>query len=147
MTCLIRSIGIAAALLVAGVSSLASADVYRCIEDGKTIYSDKPCPAGTGVKMGVKPNTVGEVDQSTFKVKREAIDKRIGNKVAADDADRARDAATMAKRNARCQGYVDEAYRQAAWLSSYSLAVQQSASTEIAIQRRKFESVGCGKRP
>jgi hypothetical protein len=42
-------------ILFACVSSFASADVYRCIEDGKTIYSDRPCQAGTASTVVVPP--------------------------------------------------------------------------------------------
>ena len=30
-------------ILAASISSLATAEVYRCSEGGKTVYSDKPC--------------------------------------------------------------------------------------------------------
>lgn len=36
----------AAVILVAGISSAAIGDGYRCTEGGKTVYSDKPCQGG-----------------------------------------------------------------------------------------------------
>jgi hypothetical protein len=136
-------------LVSVAMHGAAAADVYKCpTADGKLEFRDRPCPNATGgSKVVVQPNSVGELDQSQLKAKREAIDKRLGTKIAADDAERARDAAAMAKRNARCQEYVDEAYRQAAWLGSYSVALRQSAAAEMAIQRRKFEAENCGTWP
>ena len=32
----------------------ASADVFKCIEDGKTVFQDKPC-RGAGMAIAVKP--------------------------------------------------------------------------------------------
>jgi len=31
------------------------ADVFKCLEDGKVVYSDRPCPAGSGKAISVKP--------------------------------------------------------------------------------------------
>jgi hypothetical protein len=54
-------------ILVAAVSSLASAEVYRCTEGGKTVYSDRPCQGGgtaTTVAVPPPPNaaTPGAID-------------------------------------------------------------------------------------
>lgn len=31
------------------------ADVFKCLEDSKVVYSDRPCPAGNGKAISVKP--------------------------------------------------------------------------------------------
>ena len=147
MTCLIRSIGIAAALSLPVFRSRPPTST-AALRTERPSTETSPRPAGTGVEDGgVKPNTVRRGHQSTFKVKREAIDKRIGNKVAADDADRARDAATMAKRNARCQGYVDEAYRQAAWLSHTAWRCSNRHQPKLPSKGASSSPSGCGKWP
>lgn len=43
----------AAVILAAGISSSAIADVYRCTEAGKTVYSDRPCQGGTAATVAV----------------------------------------------------------------------------------------------
>jgi hypothetical protein len=39
--------------LAAGLSSVATADVYRCTEAGKTVYSDQPCQGAASATVSV----------------------------------------------------------------------------------------------
>lgn len=132
-------------ILVALPLSSASADVYKCLTAaGKVEFQDKPCQAGTGGKVAVTPNSVGEVDQSKMKAKGAALDRETKARLAADENYRESRRAAIQAHEDECQRYIDTAARQAAWLRSYSLAARQSAATEIAIQRRKYAEAKCG---
>ena len=42
------------------VANAAGAEVYKCVEVGKVVYSDAPCPEGTGKAISVRPASQGE---------------------------------------------------------------------------------------
>lgn len=46
---------LAVLILVFGMSSFAGAEVYRCTESGKTVYSDRPCSGGTAATVAMPP--------------------------------------------------------------------------------------------
>lgn len=120
-----------------------AAEIYKCPgANGKVEFTDKPCAAGT--KVTVQPNSIGAQDQSGARKKREAVDKRISEKVAADAAENERLAESRRAKAYECQTYIDAAERQRAWLSSESDAIRQSAANEIEIQRRRFRDARCG---
>lgn len=126
------------------VATAAAADVYKCLSAvGKIEFQDKPCD-GNGGKVTVAPNSVGEVDQSKAKAAGAALDKQTRARLTADEHYRETRRAAIQAHEDECQGYVDNARRQAAWLQSYSLAARQSAATEISIQRRKYAEAKCG---
>jgi len=123
-----------------------AAEIYKCPgANGKTEFTDKPC--ATGAKVTVQPNSVEELDQSATKAKRVAVDKRIKEAQVADQADTDRRGRAQQAWADQCQGYLDEAKRQRAWLQSLSPAVRQSAASEITIQQRKYREADCGKTP
>lgn len=39
---------------------MANAEVYKCTEAGKVVYSDAPCPEGAGRAISVRPASQGE---------------------------------------------------------------------------------------
>lgn len=41
-------------------ANVAGAEVYKCVEAGKVVYSDAPCPEGTGKAISVRPANQGE---------------------------------------------------------------------------------------
>lgn len=60
-------LGIAAGLLGPTMSAHAVKTVYRCIDGGRVIYADEPCPAGTGRAVVVD-------DSKSVVTRREAND-------------------------------------------------------------------------
>ena len=42
-------------VLCAGLAPFASAEIYRCTDGGKTVYSDRPCQGGTEATVAVPP--------------------------------------------------------------------------------------------
>lgn len=130
--------------VAAFAGSAAAADVYKCPRaDGKVEYQDRPCPGAAGTKVTIKADAVAEVDQSAIRAKSEALDKKTNARLAAEKAENDRRAAYQQARLNECQGYIDAATRQEAWLSSISAAVRQSAANEIAIQANRYEASDC----
>jgi hypothetical protein len=52
---------IAAAIFAACAYSIASAEVFRCTEGGKTVYSDRPCQADAATTVLVPPRSTDPV--------------------------------------------------------------------------------------
>ncbi len=42
------------------LSGTAGAEVYKCLEEGRVVYVDSPCPAGTGKAISVTPANQSE---------------------------------------------------------------------------------------
>ncbi|MGH9806637.1 MAG: hypothetical protein ACRD9W_05155 [Terriglobia bacterium] len=133
-----------AVTLAASFGATKASQVYRCEASGKIEFRDQPCVDGTAKKITVRPNSVGEVDQSDAKAKGRALERQTRARLAGDEAYREGRRAALQRHEDECQNYLDAAHRQTAWLWSFSLAARQSAATEIWIQRRKFEAAKCG---
>jgi len=130
------------ALILAAVAAPAFA-VNKCTDaNGRTVYQDRPCQ-GAGKTIDIHPNSVdGTPNEKIVRELRE-YDKKIAARLKADEAQLAARSARWQAYRARCQGYVDEAERQAAWLTSISEAARASAAAEIDIARRKYRDEQC----
>ena len=67
-------------------SALANAEVYRCNENGNTVYSDRPCQTGAQHRVAVSAAPVSE-PQRNFAQENRAIDQRLRAKLDADQAE------------------------------------------------------------
>src|SRR5271167_4992080 len=70
------------------VPSLAAADVYRCTENGKAVYSDKPC-AGDTLKVPVPGAARSAVDPAYANLQNEAGMGRIAIGMTPDQLEEA----------------------------------------------------------
>lgn len=120
-------------------------DLYKCVNAAaKVEFQDRPCAAAAKAeKLVVQPNSVAPTDTSEITKKLDATNKRLADKVKADDVQRDRVARDNARHAAECRRYAEEIYRQSAWLNSISVAARQSAANEIAIQRARQADYGC----
>ncbi len=70
-----------------------SAEVYKCQKDGKTLFSDKPCGAGSKestVDIKVAPVQVTIKNEQAEKKRRE-VDKLVKTRIISDEIERAED--------------------------------------------------------
>jgi hypothetical protein len=133
------------AIALSSFAPSAQAEVFRCTNAaGKVEFTDRPCVTGESKKVTVQPNAVGPpVNTSAIKAKTAELDKQIKARQASEDAANAQAAEAFGRRYEECVGYRDAYDRQLAWLSSLSMAVRQSASNEMAIQKRRMVERDC----
>lgn len=135
--------------LLSGLACLpfgaAAADLYKCVNTaGKVEFQDRPCAgAAKAEKLVVQPNSVAPTDTTEITKKLDATNKRLADKVKADDVHRDRVTRDNVRFAAECRRYAEEIVRQSAWLNSISAAARQSAANEIAIQRARQVDYGC----
>ena len=124
-------------------ASVAGAAVFRCTsQTGAVVYQDKPCGGG-GTKVDAAPSSVAPVKNQQVSKELQAVDDRLAARARADDEARAAREKRVAVHASECRGYLDEAERQRAWLSSVSEAVRQSGAAGIDIALRRYHDAGC----
>ena len=141
-------------LTVTLACAAASADVYKCKKDGKTVFSDQPCSQGAE-KISVKPatghaDTVSEadavaaskafVDRTNLSAKKNSLDLDISITTARihslqNERDRELNALRDKKKRA------NDNLAGAVWEDSISnemIAITNSYATRIAVEERKL---------
>ena len=125
------------------MASVVGAAVFRCTSpSGPATYQDGPC-AGVGKKVDAAPNSVAPVKNQQVSKELQEVDGRLAARARADEEAQAARAKRVAAHARECQGYVDEAERQRAWLSSISDAVRRSGAAGIDIAHRHYHDAGC----
>lgn len=140
-----------AAILTSGA---ATADVYKCKQNGKMVFSDQPCST-TAEKISVKPasghaDAVSEsdavaaskafVDKTNASVKRSALDAdidRVKDRINTLQNNRDRELAALRDKKQRA----NNSLAGAVWEDSISnemIAVTNSYATRITAEERKL---------
>lgn len=131
---------IIAALLCACLTLPASAAIYKCEQDGKQTFQDKPCDAQA------KPIVVQPANGSLRAAPARDYDteaRRFEQRQAARDRELE---AVQRQRQAffdLCRAMADAADSQTAWLKSTSRVVRSSAITRIEQLTRDQKEAGC----
>lgn len=104
MSC--RSISAAAAVALLFVSATASAQVYKCSEGGKTVFSDRPCGEAAS-RVDVRPSTGSYDPDAAARIRNQT--ENVNSRFDAEE--RARDRArqdTAARVEADRQAKIDK---------------------------------------
>lgn len=119
-----------------GISTTATAAVYRCTEGGKVVYADRPCvTAGTGDKITVRPGNGGvPVDIQEVRKKGAEVDAKIAARRKIDDDEAAQRAADRAKEEDRAREHQLALERDRAFAAQ--LGAQQRYNNYVAPPRQ-----------
>ena len=141
-------------LAVVLACSAANADVYKCQQNGKMVFSDQPC-GGSAEKINVKPasghaDSVSEadavaaskafIDKTNASAKRNALDadiERAQDRINSLQNSRDRELAALSEKKRRA----NDNLAGAVWEDSISnemIAVTNSYATRIAVEERKL---------
>lgn len=130
----------------------ASADVYKCKKDGKTVFSDQPCSQGAE-KINVKPATghadaVSEADavaaskafveKTNTSTKRNALDadiERAQNRITSLQESRDRELAALREKKQRANNNLAGAVWEQS-ISNEMIAVNETYSSKISSAER-----------
>lgn len=132
----------------------ASADVYKCKQNGKMVFSDQPCST-TAEKISVKPATghadaVSEsdavaaskafVDKTNANVKRSALDadiERAKDRINSLQNNRDRELAALRDKKQRANNNLAGAVWEDS-ISNEMIAITNSYATRITAEERKL---------
>ncbi len=142
-------------LLIAIVGCLpliASAEVFKCTESGRTVYTDKPC-AGAGTKIEIRDTRSGDdtgmVNASMTNITDAMVKDRRSSEIRREVAAREENIRTLRvamqkeiREIQQAKGYANNNLAGATW--QQSLSTQQEAVTkryeiEIAAEQRAID--------
>ena len=143
LSLVVRSSNIAPIALCLALACGPALAINKCTSpSGAVAYQDRPC-AGAGKKVEVTPNSIAPVRNAKVSQELQAVDSRLAARAKADQEFRAAREKRVAVHAGECQGYLDEAERQRAWLNSVSEAVRQSGAAGADIAMRQYHDAGC----
>lgn len=135
----------------------ASADVYKCQKDGKTVFSDQPCSQGAE-KINIKPasghaDSVSEadavaaskafVDKTNANAKRNALDadiERAQDRINSLQNDRDRELAALREKKQRANNNLAGAVWEQS-ISNEMIAVNETYSSKISAAERTLANL------
>ena len=144
-------------LTVTLACAAASADVYKCKKDGKTVFSDQPCSQGAE-KISVKPATghadaVSEADavaasksfveKTNTSTKRNALDadiERAQNRITSLQESRDRELAALREKKQRANNNLAGAVWEQS-ISNEMIAVNETYSSKISSAERTLSDL------
>lgn len=123
--------------LLAAPTTPALADLYRCVENGKTVYRDTYCPEGTQIKVIIKqPAPRPPPPPAEARINANAAAPTVEDQMAAHHRAQ-RDITIVKQREAREQIRRDQGVREAAAQLNAEAAQAQANADRIARCQRK----------
>jgi hypothetical protein len=122
--------------------------MFKCTgKDGKVSFQGTPCDgtAQSSATVTVEPPTGNAPPASLEQIKKELADtdKRLNERIAKDDRQRAQDQAARDRFNSECDSLKDDMREQLAWTSSVSRAVRDSSLVRAQADYRKLKDKEC----